>query len=57
MGAGFGTDTNIVTIITPNEEVALPIMSKSEVAENIVQCILKDINTSEYWKNFFKVDT
>lgn len=57
VGAGFGTDTNIVTIITPNEEVALPIMSKSEVAENIVQCILKDINTSEYWKNFFKLDT
>lgn len=57
VGAGFGTDTNIVTIITPNEKISLPIMSKSEVAENIVQCILKDINTSEYWKNFFSLDT
>lgn len=57
VGAGFGTDTNIVTIITPNGEISLPIMSKSEVAENIVQCILKDINTSEYWKKFFSLDT
>lgn len=43
-GAGFGVDTNIVTIITPNNEVQLPIMSKSEVAENIIQQILKEIS-------------
>jgi phosphopantothenoylcysteine decarboxylase/phosphopantothenate--cysteine ligase len=43
-GAGFGVDTNIVTIITKDNEVQLPIMSKSEVAENIVQNILKEIS-------------
>lgn len=43
-GAGFGVDTNIVTIITPTEEIQLPLMSKSEVAENIVQQILKNIS-------------
>ncbi|MGN1412506.1 MAG: bifunctional phosphopantothenoylcysteine decarboxylase/phosphopantothenate--cysteine ligase CoaBC [Oscillospiraceae bacterium] len=43
-GAGFGVDTNIVTIITPTEEVQLPLMSKSEVAENIVQQILKNFS-------------
>lgn len=43
-GAGFGVDTNIVTIITHNNEVQLPIMSKLEVAENIIQQILKEIS-------------
>lgn len=40
-GAGFGTDTNIVTIITKNDVVELPIMSKDEVSENLVDLILK----------------
>ena len=31
-GAGFGTDTNVVTIITRDGERELPIMSKDEVA-------------------------
>lgn len=39
-GAGFGTDTNIVTIITPAEVKELEIMSKEEVAKNIIDCIL-----------------
>lgn len=43
-GAGFGVDTNIVTIITPTSEIQLPLMSKSEVAENIIQQILKEIS-------------
>jgi phosphopantothenoylcysteine decarboxylase/phosphopantothenate--cysteine ligase len=43
-GAGFGVDTNIVTIITKDSEVQLPLMSKSDVAENIVQSILKEIS-------------
>ena len=34
-GAGFGTDTNVVTLITKNDVKELPIMSKAEVAENI----------------------
>lgn len=39
-GAGFGTDTNIVTMITKDEEIELPIMSKAEVAGAILDRIL-----------------
>lgn len=39
-GAGFGTDTNIVTLITKEEEIALPMMSKDEVAKEIVNKIV-----------------
>ncbi len=35
-GAGFATDTNIVTLITRKEEKMLEIMSKDEVAEHIL---------------------
>lgn len=38
-GAGFGTDTNVITIITPDSEKELPIMSKKEAAG----CILDEI--------------
>lgn len=38
-GAGFGTDTNIVTLITKSEEIQLEIMSKSEVAGKILDMI------------------
>ncbi len=41
-GAGFGTDTNIVTIITENDAVELPIMTKNEVADRILDEILKN---------------
>ncbi len=34
-GAGFGTDTNVVTIITHEDVVELPLMGKDEVAEEI----------------------
>ncbi|MBE5876319.1 MAG: bifunctional phosphopantothenoylcysteine decarboxylase/phosphopantothenate--cysteine ligase CoaBC [Lachnospiraceae bacterium] len=40
-GAGFGTDTNVVTIITADEVKELEIMSKDEVASCIVDEILK----------------
>lgn len=40
-GAGFGTDTNVVTMITKNEEIELDIMSKDEVASCILDQILK----------------
>ena len=39
-GAGFGTDTNIVTLITKNDEQELPILTKDEVAKAIVDKIL-----------------
>ncbi len=38
-GAGFGTDTNVVTIITRDGEVSLPKMSKEEVAHRILDAI------------------
>ncbi len=40
-GAGFGTDTNIVTIITENSVKELPKMSKADVANEIVNEVLK----------------
>lgn len=40
-GAGFGTDTNIVTLITENDEIQLEKMTKSQVAEKIFDFILR----------------
>lgn len=40
-GAGFGTDTNIVTLITKEDEIALEIMSKDEVAKALIDKILE----------------
>lgn len=40
-GAGFGTDTNVITMITPNEEIALDIMSKEAAAGEILNQIMK----------------
>ena len=40
-GAGFGTDTNIVTLITKDHSIELPIMSKEEVAEKLIDTILE----------------
>lgn len=39
-GAGFGTDTNVVTVITPEGAEELPLMSKEEVAAAIFDRIL-----------------
>lgn len=39
-GAGFGTDTNIVTVITKEKELQLDKMSKEEAAHKIVDEIL-----------------
>jgi len=39
-GAGFGTDTNIVTFITKNDAVELEIMSKDEVSEKLIDYIM-----------------
>ena len=41
-GAGFGMDTNIVTVITKDKEIPLPKMSKSEVADKIFDYILEE---------------
>lgn len=42
-GAGFGTDTNVVTVITPEGAEELPLMSKEEVAEAVLDRILSKI--------------
>lgn len=40
-GAGFGTDTNIVTFLSKDDTVELPIMSKDEVADELLSYIMK----------------
>lgn len=40
-GAGFGTDTNVVTIITREEELGLEKMDKEEAAGRIIDAILR----------------
>lgn len=40
-GAGFETDTNIVTMITQNEVFELELMSKEEVAFHLLDKILE----------------
>lgn len=41
-GAGFGGDTNVVTMITENEELSLGKMSKEETASKIIDRILAE---------------
>ena len=38
-GAGFQGDTNVMTLITQDQEIALPLMSKEEVADKILDTI------------------
>lgn len=40
-GAGFATDTNVITMITAEEERALPLLSKEEVAQELLSYILE----------------
>lgn len=40
-GAGFGVDTNVVTLITKNGAQELPLMSKNEVAGQLLSAILR----------------
>ena len=40
-GAGFGTDTNVITLITADADVELPLMSKEEAAHRILDVILE----------------
>lgn len=43
-GAGFGVDTNVVTLITANDEVRLPKMTKEEVSAKLIDYIMKMVN-------------
>ena len=40
-GAGFGTATNVVTFLTRDETVELPLMSKEEVADKLLDYIIE----------------
>ena len=40
-GAGFNTDTNIATVITKSGQVELPLMSKREMADRILDEVVK----------------
>ena len=40
-GAGFNADTNIAVIITPNAEIEMPLMSKRELADKILDEVIK----------------
>ena len=41
-GAGFGVDTNVITLITKDDMIKLPLMSKADVAGEILSQILKN---------------
>lgn len=42
-GSGFGVDTNVVTMILKEGMIELPLMSKEEVAANILDVIMKSM--------------
>ncbi len=44
-GAGFGTETNVITMITADDECELPLMSKEEAAHRILDRII-EMNSS-----------
>ena len=41
-GAGFGVDTNVITLITKDDMIKLPLMSKADVASEILSQILRN---------------
>ena len=43
-GAGFGTDTNVITLITKEGVEELPIMSKQNAAHRILDVIVEKID-------------
>lgn len=46
-GAGFQGDTNILTLITQNEDVSLQLMSKEDAANAILDKILSVLKERE----------
>lgn len=40
-GAGFGVDTNVVTLIMEDSVTEFPLMGKDEAARNLLEAILK----------------
>lgn len=46
-GAGFGVDTNLITIITRDRELQLELMSKQDAANCILDVIIREIGNRE----------
>jgi phosphopantothenoylcysteine decarboxylase/phosphopantothenate--cysteine ligase len=44
-GAGFGVDTNVITVITKDDLTELPLQSKDSAAHNILSLAAKLCNT------------
>lgn len=42
-GAGFGTDTNVITIITKDRQISLEKMTKQKAAERLLDEIIKEL--------------
>ena len=40
-GAGFGTDTNVLTIISKEKETQLSLMSKEDAADHVLDAIME----------------
>lgn len=40
-GAGFGTDTNVVTLLSKEDTIELPLLSKEEVADRLLNYIME----------------
>lgn len=43
-GAGFGTDTNIVTLLSKEDTIQLPVMKKEEVADKLLDHIMERLS-------------
>ena len=41
-GAGFGTATNVITILTKDRQEELPLLSKEEAADRLLTAILEE---------------
>ncbi|MCF0134609.1 MAG: bifunctional phosphopantothenoylcysteine decarboxylase/phosphopantothenate--cysteine ligase CoaBC [Blautia sp.] len=46
-GAGFSGDTNVITLITQDQEISLPMMSKEDVSDQILDKILAALNAAK----------
>ena len=42
-GAGFGVDTNVITLLSEKETIQLPLMSKEEAADQLLNYIMEHI--------------
>ena len=46
-GAGFGVDTNVLTVITKEDTVELPLLSKEEAALRILDLAVQQSNKTK----------